>query len=817
MADERLLEAINIVSNGAAICFVGAGFSPDALDTEGRSVPSVAQLTEEIQQLAGIDPSEGGSLSDLAEFCDANAELSPKLRALMVRRLTKTVPSASQRKLLSAPWRAIFTTNFDDIIEQALPSGGFQAITPGTDVKVITTDKLPIYYLHGRALDLVESRSDPSLILSETNYLELRDRNVNLHAAFLNELHCANLVFFVGYSLRDMDIARRVFSVSDALRSKSIVVCGSTEGQVARSRLAKFGEVYPVGLQGLAAKLPDNFGARVRPSAEKLAFVVRSEREPAKPEVVRDDIDRLIIGGEFDYSAFAAQMQSDDTNNIYCVPRSAKLEELFQAASAGMNRFVVSADIGNGKSTFLDQIAYTAHGRGFEVFRVTSQLPEMFNELEVLLARPQLQMFIVDDLVRNRKAAEFIGARLSKLGVLVCATRDAFEGDAYGELNLGGAHREIDIDVLSSEEITAWETLLERWGLWEDRIALNPQTRLEFLKKQCGSENRSIVVSVFRSSQIAQKIENIVSYFLKTRPQHLRAFIAILICSLCQKHVDWDRVVQWLDIDEHELRNDLTQQAVFNFMSGRREWYKFTSAQLADHIFRKFDFDDNDLVDVYTKIVRETAYSANDWRSGFDSKENLKELMKFRFLTRVFGDRAGAQASIAAIYARLSSVQRIRDNDQFWLQYAMSCMENENTQDAEAYINTALGIAKKKGLNYSDYQIRDQRARVLILKNSKAGKLDRVELETAISDLSAALSAGDAIEHIHPLRAAPYILQLVDEKIDDMDGPVRAKLLSLIEAMQDTMKTKRLIKTKRGEEEKLRKDLLKAALVLKNA
>lgn len=817
MDGERLVEAINIVSNGAAICFVGAGFSPDAVDADGSNVPSVASLTEEVRKIAGLDTSEGGSLSDLAEFCEANPELSPKLRALLLQRLTRTVPSEDQRKLLSAPWRAIFTTNFDDVVERSLPAAQFQPITPAADVRVITADKVPIYYLHGRALDILESRRDPSLVLSETNYLELKDRNANLHAAFLNELHCANIVFFVGYSLRDMDIARRVFSVTDALRSKSVVICDPSDGQVARGRLAKFGDVYAVGLRGLAEKLPETFGARVAPRADKLAFVTKSDREAAKSEVVRDDIDRLIIGGEFDYSAFAAQMQSADSKNIYCVPRNAKLEELFNAVSAGMNRFVVSGDIGNGKSTFLEQVAYTAHGRGFEVFRVTSQLPEMFAELEALLARGQLQLFLIDDLVRNRKAAEFIGARLSKLAVMVCATRDAFEEDAYDGLNLGGAHREVDIDTLSDDEISTWETLLERWGLWEDKIALSSQARLEFLRKACGSENRSIVVSVFRSSQIATKIETIVSYFLKTRPQHRRAFIAILICALCQKHVAWDRVVQWLGIDEHELRNDLTQQAVFNFMSSRREWYKFTSAQLADHIFRKFDFDDSDLVDVYVKIVRETAYSANDWRSGFDSKENLKELMKFRFLTRVFGGRAGAQASITAIYARLSSVQRIRDNDQFWLQYAMSCVENQNIQDAEAYINTALGIAKRKGLNYSDYQIRDQRARVLILKNSKAAKIDRTELETAISDLSDALSAGEGIERIHPLRAAPHILELLEEKIDDLESPLRAKFLVLVETMQRTISREKLIKTKRGEEEKLRKDLVKASLVLKNA
>ena len=143
---------------------------------------------------------------------------------------------------------------------------------------------------------------------------------------------------------------------------------------------------------------------------------------------------------------------------------------------------------------------------------------------------------------------------------------------------------------------------------------------------------------MFAHSRIADRIKDIVSFFNNKYPQHRRAFVAILISSLCQDHVDWARIVDWLKIDEAQLKKDMRREAVFNFTANSRDWHKFTSSQLAHHIFTKFRFEEDLLVDVYTQIVRETAYASSDPRSGFDSRENLKELMKFRFLTKIFGD-----------------------------------------------------------------------------------------------------------------------------------------------------------------------------------
>ena len=84
--------------------------------------------------------------------------------------------------------------------------------------------------------------------------------------------------------------------------------------------------------------------------------------------------------------------------------------------------------------------------------------------------------------------------------------------------------------------------------------------------------------------------------------------------------------------------------------------------------------------------------------------------MKFRFLTRLFGGDEAALKLINLVYKRLSNARYIRRNPQFWLQYAMSKIQIDDLENAQAYLNTALGLAKERGMDYSPFQILDQKS-----------------------------------------------------------------------------------------------------------
>ena len=117
---ERLREA---VATGGAVCLLGAGFSIAASDQKGDPIPGSSDLVEELKQAVGIEQDDPASLTDIADFCEESSELQRTLRLILVNRLTLTRPSAEQQVILGSPWRSIFTTNFDDVVEQSLARG----------------------------------------------------------------------------------------------------------------------------------------------------------------------------------------------------------------------------------------------------------------------------------------------------------------------------------------------------------------------------------------------------------------------------------------------------------------------------------------------------------------------------------------------------------------------------------------------------------------------------------------------------------------------------------------------------------------------
>jgi SIR2-like domain len=815
------------ISSGAAILLVGAGFSTAGHGGDGEPLPSTDGLIALLKREFGLAAEETVSLTDICEFANDDLDRRNQLRSILLRRLVSTSPSADQTALIDFPWRAIFTTNFDDIIERITRSSALQAVTPTTPASAIPPDVTPLYYLHGRARDLLTADINPSLIISETNYLDLGKSNRELYAKLNNEVFTARRLVVVGYSMKDLEIARGLLQSVPTLREKTTIVCHPGVSPVARARLEKFGGVSTVGLSGLVDALAHVPKIRTL-SVTQFYFLHEVALSSNVREVESDDFVRLLLRGDIDISALAAQSFDDDATG-FCIPRSDHIDTVLSKIEGDARRFVVSSDFGNGKSVFTKQLSVAALSRGFRVFEVTTTQSELFAEIDQVLRVGDRMIFIIDDVVRHKEAAKYLGARLTNNVTLICTSRGEQDDRTSHELeaDLGGAVRYLDLNRLTDQEIADWDRALERWGFWGQRIENSPAQRRQFITNDCGRENRSLILTLFRESELAQRIQTLVQFFVRDRREHLSAFAGLLISSLCQKHVSWESIVRWLNVDETQLRSDIAASEISALFARGRDWNIFTSTQLADFILRKhfLQSDREVLLTVYTKIVLSTSESSADYRSGSEGRGNLKELMKFRFLTKLFGDDADGTGLIGSVYAKLSSAPRIRGNPQFWLQFAMSRMEIGDLETADEYLKTALGLAEQKGKDarergyeYSSFQILDQRAR-LYLRRAAADttRLRRGEVQKAIDDL-AALSGDTAYEIVHPMRAVPLINNLLERWVDSIDENLRTIIKHFLVKLQTASQdVDRLPRSQRGETKILKDALRDALLIIRNA
>lgn len=155
---ERSSELAAIIGSGKAVLFTGAGFSAEAKDREGRSVPDSTQMICELwSMLFGDEPRDGSSLADLYDV--ALQQKPDELREYLSNRLRigdAPLP-AWFGAWFAAPWQRIYTLNVDDlevaIARQFTLPRPLVSVSALSDGRERDDDALEVIHLNGMVGD----------------------------------------------------------------------------------------------------------------------------------------------------------------------------------------------------------------------------------------------------------------------------------------------------------------------------------------------------------------------------------------------------------------------------------------------------------------------------------------------------------------------------------------------------------------------------------------------------------------------------------------------------------------------------------------
>jgi hypothetical protein len=145
----------------------------------------------------------------------------------------------------------------------------------------------------------------------------------------------------------------------------------------------------------------------------------------------------------------------------------------------------------------------------------------------------------------------------------------------------------------------------------------------------------------------------------------------------------------------------------------------------------------------------------------------------------------------------------------------MSRMQVQDLENAETYLKTAIGKAKERGQTYNLFQIIDQRARLMFIKNTiKKDNFNSSEIKLAISDLGGLIDNSKS-ELIYIYRSVPLIRDFLEEKIDVIDEEIRAALRDLLQRIKLAGEDfQHLQRSQKGETAILKKALADALTVI---
>lgn len=196
-----LREFTNSLNPERTVLFLGAGAS---IPSGG---PSARELGVFLAAEMGSPELRSDDLSELASMLEARHGRDEIVRAVR-HRLSDLEPSGGIEALPSKPWRAIYTTNYDQLVEKsyARAASEINAIRSNFDYSRVETNAgLPLFKLHGCvSQDLVDGHQG-RIVITEQDYDDYREFRETLFQRLGLDL-MANDVLFVGYSLKDPHI-----------------------------------------------------------------------------------------------------------------------------------------------------------------------------------------------------------------------------------------------------------------------------------------------------------------------------------------------------------------------------------------------------------------------------------------------------------------------------------------------------------------------------------------------------------------------------------------------------------------------------------
>lgn len=192
------------LESGECVLFIGAGIGGYVVDSAGQPLPTASALAIEIADFFQIDAGESTDLSKISAVVEIRKHGRKELTAFIQKRLANVTPNADIQWLATRPWRAIFTTNYDNALERAYALNPTPLQSPV--IATVTAElgpmnpmiEVPIYHLHGALFGLHE----PRIIVTENDYNIFRERRRMLFDIFKKEL-ITSTILYVGYSHND--------------------------------------------------------------------------------------------------------------------------------------------------------------------------------------------------------------------------------------------------------------------------------------------------------------------------------------------------------------------------------------------------------------------------------------------------------------------------------------------------------------------------------------------------------------------------------------------------------------------------------------
>lgn len=800
-ADMQLTDALAIARSGRALAFLGSGFSLGATSVAGETIPKTGELAQRLMLAAGeTEEAEFDLAADL--YVKANSSNPVALNTFLKAQFSVKEISAAQEAFCSFPWQRIYTTNYDDIVEIGSKRHGVERLS-------VSWQHPPSYYgranswivhLHGFVGDIGKAGAAKTFLLGRQSYIDLELLKTQWPTQLQADLAKASAIFVMGFSFSDLHIAR-LFRQSSALKRKTFVIVRSSANQALRNYAAEFGTVVDTGIEGLLDDLGKAAPAEAPATIPLLSFVEHSLPEAPREPSPKDVFD-LLVAGTFDPAVHLYSLI--DGEKPYSFGRNYALREVANWDGSRARKFLISSRIGNGKSIFFRQLMVQLARDGFIVCEGRHAADTLADELDMLRARGQPLAFLYEGVRENEASIKAVSAVLEPRDILFVATRPTAFATNFDNLRnvLGEGFSRINLDTLQPADISDLDKVLDFYGLWAGVAGPSAASRAQFVRDECASEPRAVLLHLFRSSAVRDRINEPVRKLLSQGGEIPKVLSALLVIRLADCPIGFDDVCDLLDVLPKDVHDQFRAAGVHDLFPDTDHDFRARSPILSEYLLSELVPPAISHSAVRLLVERLVDFKEADWRF----EESIGRILRFAIVTRIFRSPASRQF-IISLYEAILNIGFLREDPQFWLQLAMARMDQRIWVPARKALDTSYEKAKSRPA-YNTYMLDNQMTRFLFL-NAVAGEPCDLDADAvrACELMRPRISGRGEHLDIYAFRLVEPLLQFTDAFRSRLGPGAKSSIAATISQAKDAIAAQRSRRTLDSEEERVWRQL----------
>lgn len=762
------------LSRGELALFTGAGFSHDAVATDGRPLPSVDELRSILWPIAfGADPVD--EQSPLADVFECALQQSPDATQREMERCLRVDSSALSeiyKTWFTVPWKRVYTLNIDDLDEAVarrfeLPSDPL--ILSYLDPVPATAAQTWFVHLNGRLDEF------PNVTFSAPQYAERLPGRDPWYATLAADLVGSSFVF-VGSTLDEPPLWQHVLlrgerSRGRELRPRSFLV--TPHLAAARRRLLNQLNIEWIPMS--SAEFADGVlsGLDEQIQAGQLALRDRQANARLQPAVVSvsqlREAPPLPNAGQY---LLGREPTWRDITDGYAVLRDFESEVDRPAALLDPRITLFTGTAATGKTTTLMRACLALEADGLHVGWLNQDAELALPRIRERVRESAIDVLAIDDVdAFGAQARPFLVDLIRdnpKLRVLAACRSTRAERIQLLAIPSDVDARNIVVPPLTDTDIDLMIDALHEAGLLGRLNGLTRHDQRQVFSDHCGRQLLVAMIEATSGQRFEDKIEDECRQLLPDQA------LIYAIVALATRFRTWlsrqeiliasgDSSVERLNhIDALVRQHLIVEQAPDQLVLRHR-----VIAEHAIGFFRK----QHHLGEAVDGLLFVVATRAQSVSSRFSRMFKLMiRLMNHQFLIEEVGDLG----EVRGIYERVQPMLGI--DFHYWLQRGSLEVKVGDLDLAENYLDQARGLAP------GDYRVKTEWAYMSLKRASRdatSGKPGwRERAEEAFADLVEAISGRGAndpypyhvfgSQGLRYVRRAPLDLQEKERLLDSL-------------------------------------------------